>query len=206
LYCGISTLKTVLSNPRAKKKDLSTVESKVQEVLKGDRGPELIKVTILEKEKGRFDLTWELDKEFYRWLTEIYYGKKILVTCRDEWSNEDIIHAYNGQSNVERVFKHFKNPYHNAVQPQFHWTDQKIKVHTFICVTGLLLSQVLLKKAKDLGYTSSIETIIDELSRVRQAEIVTVTGLKGKAPREIQLEEMEPELEKMYNDMAEMVI
>ncbi len=128
------------------------------------------------------------------------------MTCRDEWRNEDIIHAYNGQSNVERVFKHFKNPYHNAVQPQFHWTDQKIKVHTFICVTGLLLSQVLLKKAKDLGYTSSIETIIDELSRVRQAEIVTVTGLKGKAPREIQLEEMEPELEKMYNDMAEMVI
>ena len=43
-------------------------------------------------------------------------------------------------------------------------------------------------------------------ARVRQAEIVTVTGLKGKAPREIQLEEMEPELEKMYNDMVEMAI
>ncbi len=74
------------------------------------------------------------------------------------------------------------------------------------CVTGLLLSQVLLKKANDLGYTSSIETIINELSRVRQVEIVTVTGLKGKAPREVQLEEMEPELEKMYNDMADVVI
>jgi transposase len=205
-YEQLTALKTVLTNPRARKKEQSTVENKVREILSGERGPELIKVTILEKEKGRFDLTWELDRDSYRWLTEIYYGKKILVTCRDEWSNEDIICAYNGQSNVERVFKHFKNPYHNAVQPQFHWTDQKIKVHTFICITGLLLSQVLWKKAKDLGYISSIETIIDELSRVRQAEIVTVTGLKGKAPREIQLEEMEPELEKMYNDMAEMVI
>ena len=205
-YEQLTALKTALSNPRAKKKELSTVEEKVQKILKGERGQELIKVTILEKEKGRFELTWELDKDFYRWLTEMYYGKKILVTCREEWNSEDIIHAYNGQSNVERVFKHFKNPYHNSVQPQFHWTDQKIKVHTFICVTGLLLSQVILKKAKYLGYTSSIETIIDELSRVRQAEIVTLTGLKGKPLREIQLEEMEPELEKMYNDMVEMAI
>ena len=46
------------------------------------------------------------------------------------------------------------------------------------------------------------ETIIDELSKVRQVEIITVTGLKGRAPKEIQLEEMEPELEKMYTDMA----
>lgn len=205
-YEQLSALKTELSNPRARKKEQSTVEKKVQEILKGERGPELIKVTILEKQKGRFDLIWELDKDFYRWLTEIYYGKKILVTCRDEWTSEDIIDAYNGQSNVERVFKHLKNPYHNAVRPQFHWTDQKIKVHTFICVTGLLLSQLVWKKAKNLGYTSSIEKIIDELSMVRQTEIVTITGLKGKAPKEIQLEEMDPDLEKMYNDMVNMVI
>jgi hypothetical protein len=41
---------------------------------------------------------------------------------------------------------------------------------------------------------------------VRQTEIVTITGLKGKAPKEIQLEEMEPDLEKVYNDMVNMVI
>lgn len=204
-YEQLTALQTELANPRARKKERLNIEKKVREMLKGERCPELIKVTILEKEKGRFELTWELDKEFYRWLTEIYYGKKILVTCRDEWNNEEIIAAYHGQGHVERVFKHFKNPYHNAVQPQFHWTDQKIKVHTFICVAGLLLSQLVWKKAKDLGYTSSIETIIDELSRVRQTEIVTVTGLKGKAPRETQLEEMEPELEKMFNDMVNMV-
>ncbi len=56
------------------------------------------------------------------------------------------------------------------------------------------------------GYTSSIEKIIGELSMVRQTKIVTITGLKGKAPKEIQLEEMEPDLEKMYNDMVNMVI
>jgi transposase len=200
-YQQLAALKTKLASPGARKKERLAVAKRVSEILRGERGSELIKVTLLEKENGRFDLTWELDQEFYRWLRESYYGKKILVTCREEWSTEEIISAYHGQEHVERVFKHFKNPYHNSVQPLFHWTDQKIKVHTFICVTGLLLSQLVWKKAKDLGYTYSIETVIDQLSRVRQAEIVTVSGLKGKAPREIQLEEMEPELEQMYHGM-----
>lgn len=200
-YKQLSELKEKLSNPRARKKKKEAVEKRVQEILKGERGPELVKVSILETESNRFDLHWELDQEYYRWVTENLFGKKILVTCRDEWSEADIISAYHGQSHVERVFKHFKNPYHNAVQPRFHWTDQKIRVHTFICIIGLLLSQVLLKKAKGLGYCFSMETLIDKLSEVRMADIITVTGLKGKPQRESQLEEMEPELKKLYEGM-----
>jgi transposase len=108
----------------------------------------------------------------------------VLVTSQDSWSIEEIIASYNGSKNVERVFKQLKNPYHNAVQPQYHWTDQKIQVHTFIWLIGMLLSQVLWKKAKDLGYTISTENLIGMLSEVRKAEIVTVTGLKGKPARE----------------------
>lgn len=122
-----------------------------------------------------------------------------MVTCRDEWTDEEIIAAYFGQSNVERTFKHMKNPYHNAVHPQFHWTDQKIKVHTFICLTGLLLSQILWKKAREAGYSMSLESVIDELEKVRQAEIITLASLKSKPVREIQLEEMDPKLQELYD-------
>jgi len=201
-YKLLKELKEKLNNPRARRKQKEDVEKKVKEILQGERGPELIKVSVLEKESGRFDLEWELDQSFYQWVTENLFGKKILVTCRDEWSTEEIISAYHGQSHIERVFRHFKNPYHNSVHPQYHWTDQKIKVHTFICITGLLLSQVLLKKARDLGYAVSVETLIDMLTKVRKAEIVTISGLKGKPARESQLEEMEPELKKMYEDLA----
>lgn len=38
-------------------------------------------------------------------------------------------------------------------------------------------------------------------SEVRKAEIVTVTCMKGKPTRESLLEEMEPELEKIYKDL-----
>ena len=200
-YALLKELKTKLNNPRAHKKNQETVQTKVNEILKGERGPELIKVSIIDKGVGRFDIDWELDLLACLKVTEEHFGKKILVTSQDDWSDAEIVNAYFGQSNVERVFKHLKNPYHNTVHPQYHWTDQKIKVHTFICLTGLLLSQLLWKKAKDLGYNYSIESLIDMLSDIRKADIVTVTGLKGKPAKMSQLEEMEPELNKLYQEL-----
>jgi len=200
-YQALRELKEKLNNPRAHKKQVEDVQEKVQEILQGEHGPELVKVLIHEKESGRFDIEWELDTEAYEQVTEEVFGKKVLVTSQESWSSAEIIAAYFGQNSVERVFKHLKNPYHHAVHPQYHWTDQKIRVHTFICLTGLLLSQVLWKKAKDLGYTFSAESLIDMLSQIRKAELVTLTGLKGKPAKESQLEEMEPELEKMYEEL-----
>lgn len=159
-------------------------------------------MSLTEKESGCFDIDWEIDQEAYKWITENLYGKRILVTCREEWSEEEIIAAYHGQGNVERVFKHLKNPYHHTVHPQYHWTDQKIEVHTFICLIGLLLSQVLWKKARDAGYTVSIENLIDRLTEIRKAEIITVNGLKGNPVKETQLEEMEPELQALYEALT----
>ncbi len=89
------------------------------------------------------------------------------------------------------------------MRPQYHWTDQKVKVHTFICLTGLLLSQLLWKKTKELDYTYSIETVIDKLTSIRKADIVSLTGLKGKPARVSQLEEMDPDLEKLYQALLE---
>jgi hypothetical protein len=58
-----------------------------------------------------------------------------------------------------------------GIPSQYHWTDHKVKVHTFICVIALLLSQVLWKKACDLGFKTSINRLIDDLSAVRRVEI-----------------------------------
>ena len=66
----------------------------------------------------------------------------------------------------------------------------------------MLLSQVLWKKAKELGYTESVETLIDTLSEVRKADVISVTDLKGKPARESQMEEMEPKLKKLYEDLV----
>lgn len=201
-YELLRELKQKLNTPRARKKKQEDLEVKIQNILRGEKCNLIIRVSLIKKEDGCFDIEWEIDPGAYQWVTESLFGKRILVTCREEWSDEEIIAAYHGQSHVERVFKHLKNPYHNTVHPQYHWTDQKIKVHTFICLIGLLLSQILWKKARDKGYSLSLESLIDRLTDIRKAEIVTISGLKGKPVKEMQLEEMEPELQELFNALA----
>jgi transposase len=54
------------------------------------------------------------------------FGKKVFFTNRNDWTDREIIEAYHGQSKIEKIFRHLKNPYHLAIRPQFHWTDHKI--------------------------------------------------------------------------------
>ena len=91
-------------------------------------------------------------------------GFRILMTNRHDWSTEEIIAAYHGQSYVENAFKNMKDPNHLSLNPQFHWTDQKIKVHNFYCVLSYLLSSLLYKTIKDkISYAGSYASFLDEL-------------------------------------------
>ena len=105
-YRQLEELKSKLNAPRARKKDRTRVEAQIKEILTGERCNQIVDVTIIEKGEGRFDIEWEINSAAYQWVTENLYGKRILVTCREEWSEEEIIAAYHGQSHVERVFKH----------------------------------------------------------------------------------------------------
>jgi len=98
------------------------------------------------------------------------FGKKVFFTNRNSWSDREIIEAYHGQSKIEKLFRHLKNPYHLAVRPQFHWTDQKIKVHTFICLLGLLLVEILRKKVHDAGIKMSLDDIFNHLGNIRESK------------------------------------
>jgi transposase len=67
------------------------------------------------------------------------------------WSDKEILLAYRGQSYVEGTFRQLKNNEHLAVRPQYHWTDQKVHVHTFLCLLGLLLARIIEYEARRLG-------------------------------------------------------
>jgi len=70
------------------------------------------------------------------------------MTNRHDWGSEKIIKAFYDQPIVEGAFKNIKNPYHLAITPGFHWTDQKIRIHYVICVIGYLLSALIWNDAK----------------------------------------------------------
>ena len=122
----------------------------------------------------------------------------------DIWTDAEIMEAYHGQGRIEKLLRHLKNPYYLAVRPQFHWTDQKIKVHTFICLLGLLLAEGLRKRIFDAGMKMSLEDILYHLENIRESTTIFFTGKRGRPRVALQLEEMD-ETEKKLFDIVEKI-
>jgi transposase len=138
------------------------------------------------------------DLEEYRRLRTRYFGLRILITDRSEWSTAQIIAAYRGLSKVEGAFRDLKDPGMFSTRPQFHWTDQKLHVHTFMCVTGYLLVRLLWWRARrDPSFTGSPRHLLSELSRIRCCRIVECTGRPGRPRVRRQLEDMSPDLHRL---------
>jgi hypothetical protein len=135
------------------------------------------------------------DWEEYRRLTTRYFGLRLLITDRTEWSTAQILSAYRGLSNVEAVFRNLKDPGMLATHPQFHWTDQKLHVHTFMCVTAYLLVRLLSWRAgKAAGFRGSLRNLLSELSRIRLCRLLDHSGRAGRPRLRCQLEEMSDSL------------
>ncbi len=121
-------------------------------------------------------------------------GVRILMTDRHHWDTEQIIAAYHGQSLVEQAFKNIKNPYHLALKPGFHWTDQKIVVTYYMCVLGYLLASIVWREAREkAGFGGTLDSLLDALDNVRLAALIEQPKGRGRPKVNYQLEQMSKE-------------
>jgi transposase len=134
---------------------------------------------------------WSDWQEHQRLVTR-YFGLRILITDRAEWSTAQIIEAYRGQSKVEAAFRDLKDPRMLSTRPQFHWTDQKLHVHAFICVTAYLLVTLLHLRAKQKAvFEGGPRRLLAELAEVRCCRLIDMTGHKGRPRVRWQIEEFD---------------
>ena len=131
----------------------------------------------------------------YQRLDKRYFGLRVLITDRAEWTTAQIIEAYRGQSKVESAFRDLKDPRMLSTRPQFHWTDQKLHVHAFICVTAYMLITLLHRRAKQkAAFDGSPRRLLAELAEVRCSRSIDMTGRKGRPRVRLHLEEMDTQL------------
>jgi transposase len=187
---ALGRIQRALANPRAKKRIREQLAEKIDALLTGQFMKDLLTYELSELRPGRFSLTYRTNKKKLDEL-EDKLGFRILMTDRHEWSTEDIVTAFYGQSTVEQAFKNIKNPYHLAVTPEFHWTDQKIKVHYFSCILGYLLASLVWREARiKTNFIGTLDTLLDALSNIRLATLLEMSGKRGKPKATRQLEEM----------------
>ena len=143
------------------------------------------------------------DWQEYQRLNQRYFGLRVLITDRAEWTTAQIIEAYRGQSKVEAAFRDLKDPRMLATRPQFHWTDHKLHVHAFICVMAYLLITLLLRRAQQkAAFDGSPRRLLEKLSAIRCCRLIDMTGRKGRPRVHLQLEVIDAELRTLADTLG----
>jgi transposase len=196
LFKKLSELKEkiVIPTKRGKKRTQAGLEKKISSMIGSLSSKDIIRWEINHLEKDAFGLSFWVDEEQFNFLKKQWLGRRIVITNRHQWTTEEIISAYWGQSNVENAFKKMKNPFHLAIRPQYHWTDQKIEVHGFICFLAFLMVMIAYKRAKEkVGFKGSTHTLLEKLSAIRLATFIEspTKKTKGRYKANYRLEEMD---------------
>jgi hypothetical protein len=114
-----------------------------------------------------------------------------------------LILGHQGQSQAEAAFRQLKDGDRLAVRPQYHWTDQKVRVHTFICLLAYLLCRLIERECRAIGYQGSLSPMLELLGGIRLALLVQPWGTRGGRPRcTWVLEESAAEARRLFNHLV----
>jgi transposase len=169
------------------------VRANVTEILSGQYMKDIYKVEI--SSDGPPYIKYSIDHAMLERITSTRLGRTLLITNREDLLVEEVIRGYRELSNIEEAFKHMKNRDYLRWQPAFHWTDQKLEVHTLYCVLALLLATLARKTACENGIEISVTRLLDELSSTK--EVALIYSKNEKIHTELTLNRMTPRQKKL---------
>ena len=187
---ALAAITAGLDAPRGGRGARAGLERRVAEVLRGQHLRRLLRVDIVE-EQGRWRLATWVDADEYRRLTAERFGLRIVMTDREDLTTAEIITAYRGQSGAERAFRDMKDPEGLTLRPQYHWTDQKLRVHAFCCVLAFLVLKLLERQARRGGLrVRSPRALLRALEAIREVTVID-SGPRGRPRVRRHLEDLD---------------
>ncbi len=114
------------------------------------------------------------------------FGKNPIFTDKHEWDSEKIVKTYTQKDFVEKDFMWLKNTLLIPIKPIYLRDDDHIKVHIFLCVTGLIFYRYLMWKLKKQDEPLSDTTVIENLEKIR-----VMLAKRDDEPVKIKYEEMD---------------
>jgi len=163
---------------------------------------DLFDVKVTEQD-GLPAITYQFNQHAWEELQATLLGKTILFTDNDNWTDAQIVCAYRASHDVEDAFREMKDPHHIALRPQYHWTDQKVRVHVFTCVLALMLVSLLRRELHMKGIDMSIRRILELLGDIREMVMIFPPQTRGgKAAIRTSISAMSPEQRELYEVLA----
>ena len=129
-------------------------------------------------------LSWRIDTRARAKLTTEVFGKRILITDREDWTVAEVVAGYRSQSDAEFGFRQLKDPHVVSFSPMHHWTDHNIRVHVYTCVLALQIAHLIRRHADQHGLHLSVRELLDILADIQETVLIyPSTGGRPKARR-----------------------
>lgn len=152
---------------RGKGYTLPSLQNHARQLSQGQYIRDILRIEVRQR-RGQLSLTYRTDAAALAKLERTVLGKRILFTDNHNWSSKRIILAYRSQHHVETAFRQMKDTATVSWEPVYHWTDSKIRVHTFCCVLALTLLNLLHRQAWHTGLKISSRQLVEELAAYRE--------------------------------------
>ncbi len=179
------------------RRDKAAVEAEITKITRPRWLNRVITTTLAGDKPSQLRLTWTVDDAARAELEAELFGKRILVTSRDDWPAPEVVAGYRSQSDAEAGFRQLKDPRVVSFSPMHHWTDQKIRVHVSYCVTALAIAHLMRRQARHEGLDMSVRVLLAELAGIQETVLLyPSTGGRPRARR--MLTEMTPTQQRLY--------
>ncbi|MGI8794430.1 MAG: IS1634 family transposase [Acidimicrobiales bacterium] len=150
----------------------AAVEADIAEIVRARWLDRVITWSLTGQRPAELRLDWTIDADARRRLETEIFGKRILFTDHDDWPIADVIAAYRSQADVEAGFRQMKDTHVVSFSPMFHWTDPKIRVHTFYCVAALAVAHLMRRQAARAGMPMSVRELLAALAGIQETVLL----------------------------------
>ena len=174
------------------------VEAEITAILKPRWLSRIISTSLSGESPTELRLTWATHQKARTDLETELFGKRILFTDRNEWTIATVVEGYRSQSEVEADFRQMKDPDIVSFSPMFHWTDQKIRVHSFTCVIALTIARLIRREAQHAGITMSVTELLATLGGIQET-VLLYQGERGRPRARRMLTDINPTQQRLYN-------
>jgi len=171
----LAELAAVLEGGRARR-DRPGVEARIARITRPRWLGRVLRVTLTGDKPSQMRVSWTVDDTARRELAAELFGKRILVTSRDEWPAAEVVAGYRSQSDAEAGFRQLKDPKVVSFSPMWHWTDSKIRVHVSYCVTALAIAHLMRRQARQAGLSMSVRELLGELAGIQETVLLYPSG------------------------------
>jgi transposase len=154
------------------RKTAAGIQAEIDNILAPSWLNRVIRTTLTGEEAADRRLHWRTDSRARARLEDEVFGKRILFTNRDAWPRPEVVAGYRSQSDCEDGFRQMKDPHVVSFSPMFHWTEQKIHVHTFYCALALQIAHLMRRHAHHAGLDLSVRRLITNLADIQETVLL----------------------------------